>query len=111
MSENDSTPAVACTLTEEQARERPDWVRTTLVERYKHAEERSDGYTLVFDGAGEALRAVSAFVANERQCCSFADYSVSVSPPYDETRFTVTGPEGTKDLFGEGLVEALEAAT
>jgi hypothetical protein len=61
-----------------------------------------------FEGTDEVLMAVAEFTSNELECCSFAEYSIEVSPPYEETRFTVTGPEGAKELLGEGLIEELE---
>ena len=111
MSQNDSTPPVACTLTEEQEEARSERVRSTLASNYRGVEERDDGYTLLFDGVDESLSAVAAFVSNELQCCSFAEYGIDVSPPYEETRLTVGGPEGTKAMFGEGLVDRLEEET
>lgn len=109
MSENDSTPPVACTLSEEGKEARPDRVQSVLTENFAGAEEQPDGYTLVFEGTDESLSALATFVANEHQCCSFAEYGIEVSPPYEETRLTITGPDGTKDVFGEDLVGRLEA--
>lgn len=108
MNENDSTPVVACTLTDERQVERSERVESLLAGRYERAEEREEGFTLLFEGVDESLRAVAAFVAAERQCCSFATYRIEVEPPYERTRLTVTGPEGTKPLFRDGLVERLE---
>lgn len=103
-----STP-VACTLTDRQNEERSIQVRSSLVSHYVGAEKLIGGYTLRFDGAEEALLAVASFTVNELQCCSFAEYTIDVSPPYGETRLTITGPERTKAMFGEGLVDQLEA--
>ncbi len=111
MSGDDSTPPVACTLTPDEAAARAGDVEAALTARYERAEERDDGYTLVFAGTDESLSAAAAFVAEELKCCSFAEYEIAVSPPYGETRLTITGPEGTKELFGEGLVGLLEAAS
>jgi hypothetical protein len=108
MSENQPTPAVACTLPEEQERERSEQKFQILVSTYEGIKEHDDGYTFLFDGTDEALSAVAAFVANELRCCSFAEYTIDVSPPYEKTRLTVTGPDGTKEVFG-GLVEKLES--
>ncbi len=108
MSEEDATPPVACTLTDEQEAERSDAVRATLGSRYVGAVERDDGYTVRFAGADDALLAAAGFVASELQCCAFADYRIDVSPPYEETRLTITGPAGTKAVFA-GLVDRLEA--
>ncbi|WP_232701247.1 hypothetical protein [Halobacterium wangiae] len=81
-----------------------------LVSRYVGYEERENGVDVRFDGTDESLRAVARFTSNELQCCSFAEYHITVSPPYDETVLTVTGPDGTRQVFREGFVERLEAA-
>ena len=111
MTGDDSIPPVVCTLTPDEAAARAGDVEDALVARYERAEERDDGYTLAFEGTDESLSAAAAFVADELECCSFAEYEIAVSPPYEETRLTITGPEGTKELFGEGLVGLLEAAS
>jgi len=110
MSENDATPPVACTLTPEIAAEQAERVTATMADRYDRAEAVEDGYVLHFVGTEETLPALAGFVATELQCCSFAEYAVETAPPYEETRLTVTGPEGTAELFGSGLVDLLEAA-
>ena len=109
MDERDSTPPVECTIADERRTERAARVRSTLAASYEDAIERDDGYTLLFDGDDETLSALATFVSNERQCCSFAEYAIDVSPPYEETRLTITGPDGTKALF-DGLFEHLNAA-
>lgn len=109
--ENQHSTPIACTLTDEQNEKRSTQVRSSLVSNYVGAEKLDDGYTLRFDGADEALLAVASFTVTELQCCSFAEYTIDVSPPYGETRLTITGPEGTKPMFGEGLVDQLEAET
>lgn len=108
MSQEDSTPAVACTLTEEQEAERSEEVRSLLISQYAGYAEPEDGLEIRFEGTEESLRAVARFVADELQCCSFADYRITVSPPYEETVLSVSGPDGTREMFREGLVERLE---
>lgn len=109
MTEDDSTPPVACTLTPERVEAYSKGVRTALGARFAGATEREDGYTLRFDGTDETLSAVATFVSNELECCSFAEYVIGVSPPYEETRLTITGPEGTKTMFRDGLIAQFEA--
>ena len=108
MSHHDSDPPVACTLTDAEEDERPDEARATMTDTFARAEEQRDGYTLYFEETDEPLAAVAEFTSNELECCSFAEYTIEVSPPYDETRFTVTGPDSAKELLGEGLIEELE---
>lgn len=109
MSQNDSERVVACTLTEEEEKERSEEVQALLISHYSGYEERDNGLDIRFAGTNESLQAVARFTANELQCCSFAEYDITVSPPYDETVLTVTGPDGTREMFREGLVERLEA--
>ena len=109
MSRHDADPPVACTPTDAEYEDRPDEVRATMTDAFARAEELCDGYTLYFEGTDEPLAALAAFTSNELECCSFAEYTIEVSPPYEETRFTVTGPDGAKELLGEGLIEELES--
>ena len=109
MAQNDSARDVACTLTEEQERARSDQVQRILRARYAGFEENEDDLEIQFDGTDESLRAVAEFASNELQCCSFAEYSITVSPPYEQTVLTLSGPDGTVRHFRDGLVEQLQA--
>ena len=106
--DDDSRPPVACTINEERAEERSDWMTAELLPAYAGAEEHADGVIVHFEGASDTLRHVARFVAEEKECCAFADYRIDVSPPYEETRLTITGPEGTKEMFYEEFVGRLE---
>lgn len=108
MSQNESSRPVACTLTEEQRAKRSADIRELLRAHYLGYDEAEDGLAVRFEGAEEAPEAVAQFVAEEWQCCSFADYEITVAPPYEETVLTITGPEGTREMFREGLVDRLE---
>lgn len=109
MNQNDTSREVACTLTEEQERERSEEVRSHLITTYLGFEESDDGVTIRFDGADESLLAVAEFTWAELQCCAFAEYEITVTPPYEETVLTITGPDGTRQLFRDGLVNRLES--
>lgn len=102
--ETASTPDVACTLTPEQMADRTGGL-ASLMDHYRGAEELADGYTVRFDGDDEVFETLAAFVTGERQCCAFAEYRLETAPPHEETRLTVTGPDGTKTMFGEGFLE------
>jgi len=109
MSQDDSTRDVKCTLDrEDELPERSERIRSKLLPRYEGYEESEDGLSVRFAGTDETLTAVAQFVAAELLCCSFAEYELSVSPPYEETVLTMSGPEGTRDLFREGFIGRLE---
>lgn len=107
MTQSDSVP-VACTLSDEQAEQRPQVVQSVLISEYAGYDELDNGIRIWFDGTDESLHAVAWFASNELDCCSFATYEIKVSPPYDRTVLTITGPEGTRELFSDGLIERLE---
>ena len=111
MNQNNSSREVACTLTEEQEQERSAEVRSRLILHYVGYEETEDGLTVRFDGTDESLSALAQFTASELQCCAFAEYEITVTPPYEETVLTITGPDGTQQIFRDGLVDRLEAET
>ncbi|WP_255149436.1 hypothetical protein [Halorarius halobius] len=111
MSETESDPPIACEMTAEMAADRPGLVHDALADAYAGAEEHEDGVTLRFEGTEAALEAAATFVVHEHQCCAFADYRIEVSPPYETTSLTITGPEGVKQMFLDGMVPLLESAT
>lgn len=109
MTESDSDREVVCTMTAEMAAERPDVLSGVLADTYRDVEEHDDGITVVFDGTEAAVEAAATFVAHEHRCCSFAEYSIEVAPPYETTRLTITGPGETKTMFRDGMLPLLEA--
>lgn len=109
MTDDDSDREVVCTMTAEMAAERPHVLRGALADTYLRTEEHDDGITIVFDGTEGAVEAAATFVSHEHQCCSFAEYSIEVAPPYETTRLTITGPEETTTMFQKGMVPLLEA--
>ena len=108
MGQNDSPRAVTCTLTEDEVPERSEEARSLLISRYQGYEDGDDGLEVHFEGTTESPQAIAQFISDELQCCSFAEYQLVLSPPYKETVLTITGPEGTRRMFREGLVERLE---
>lgn len=109
MSQNDPARAVECTIeTDDALQERAEQVKSTLVPRYEGYEDSEEGLAIWFAGTDATLPAVAQFMAAELICCSFAEYELSVSPPYDETVLTISGPEGTQDMFREEFIERLE---
>lgn len=108
MSDLDSSPTVECTIDAARAAERAERVAADLIPAFAGATEHTDGVTVRFTGTDDTLSAVARFVAEEKECCAFADYRIDVVPPYEETRLTITGPEGTRAMFAEEFVPRLE---
>lgn len=110
MSDNPVNQPVSCTLSNAEVDDRASHIHTVLGEAYITAEERTNGYFITFQETGEILSALSTFVINERQCCAFAEYTISSTPPYETISLTITGPDGTKAQFAD-LIDRLESDT
>lgn len=103
-------PTPTCTLSDEDAQRRLEQRSPVLVERFDGATVHDDRrITLWFEGIDDSLPAIASFVAAERNCCSFADYQISVEPPYAETKLEITCPEGTTEMFRDEFVAVLDA--
>jgi hypothetical protein len=68
------------------------------------ARERADtpgGYSFSFPP--EAFGDVARFVANERKCCPFLTFELTVAPPDGAVVLRLTGPEGTRAFLDAEL--------
>ena len=101
------TPPVACTLGEDDYQRRKPWMESEFLPLLADVEQLAAGVELTFEGADDTVETVARFVNEEADCCSFARYEVAVEPPYERTTLTITGPEGTAGVFGQGVLEAL----
>ena len=59
--------------------------------------ELDDGFAFRFDA--ENLETLGRFIANERKCCPFVSFVLSVAPGADSVWLHVTGPAGTKEVL------------
>ena len=109
MSDTDHDEPVRCTITQEELADRPSEVLERLAEMYEESIEHDNGVTHVFSGSTETVEALATFVAYEQQCCSFSTYEIAIEPPYEQTEFRVSGPEGTKALLNGGFTATLGA--
>lgn len=83
--------AIACTLVaSDLAAQRDRWLelaRRTQVERI----ELASGLRLVFGGGTEVAERLEELVAVERECCAFADWSVTAHAGWTELDVTSEG--------------------
>ncbi len=67
----------------------------------EHREQLSDGYAFRFPA--DAIQEVARFVANERRCCPFMQFEISIAPNADSLSLRMTGPEGTRGVLDAEL--------
>lgn len=97
-------PEITCTLTDEAADQRLDWVANNLIPHLDAIEEREDGYTFVFNRSPEAYAAVAEVAWKESQCCAWATFEVELPPGDGPIKWHERSDqdEGV-ELFGDAL--------
>lgn len=63
----------------------------------KESTALAKGYTFRF--GQEALEDLARFVVNERKCCPFLIFELSIHPGVGPVWLTITGPEGTTSFL------------
>ena len=62
-------------------------------------DELPDGWALRLPTRDDTLPLVAAFIANERHCCPFIDFTFNVTPDAGPLWLRLTGRSGVKDFL------------
>lgn len=87
---------IACTLTEEQLRDRRREVIAPILSSVLKSEALEDGYAYTFQVSSDLLVRLARLVDLERQCCQFLSF-----------RIIAAAGENTIRLGGPGAKEAI----
>lgn len=104
MSCTNTEPALACMPGAIPAGERQAHFALARELFHDRAEERvalPSGYAIRFPL--DALEAVARFVANERKCCPFMSFELTLAPAPGPLWLRMTGPEGTRSVLDAEL--------
>jgi hypothetical protein len=97
-------PEITCTLTDEEADQRLNWVADNLIPHLSAIEEHEDGYTHVFDRNPEAYVAVAEIAWKESQCCAWATFQMELPPGNDPIKWHERSDRDKgSELFGDAL--------
>lgn len=98
-SEPNELPMV-CTLTPDQLSAQRDALLPGLLKR---ADERvplgERGYRMKFMPQAGLLDEIARIVEQERGCCKFLKFQITVEPSNGPIYLEVTGPEGTREML------------
>ena len=75
--------------------------RELFGERAKERAALPNGYAIRFPP--DALESVARFVANERKCCPFMSFELTLAPESGPLWLRMTGPEGTRSVLDAEL--------
>ena len=68
-------------------------------------EELPNGIALRLKPDDDSLRLSADFIAYERRCCPFFNFSLEVAAGGGPTRLRITGPDGVKALLAEAFAQ------
>ena len=90
---------VACTLSPAALKARKENLLNVLLHRSRAQRELPDGYRLEFSADGDILSEIARTVDEERQCCRFLRFTVSIEPDAGPISLDLTGPVGTREFL------------
>lgn len=94
-------PAVACSLSSPEIRERLAKVRGELLPTVLEVVDLPDGYELVVPRSDDQLQKLAELVDLESRCCAFLDFSIRLRSGSKILSLVMTGPEGTREVLAE----------
>ena len=99
--QDSSQTALVCDLTalNAQQRERYQIVLEQLRQSVQEVREVANGYAFRFLAEVSVLLLLAEFIALERGCCLFLDFTLEVEAEHGPAWLTVTGPEGVKEFL------------
>lgn len=104
MTNLDTAPALCCVPGAIPAGDRAAhfsrarWLFTELAEARR---ELDNGYAFSF--RADALESIAQFVVNERKCCPFLDFELTIGADDGPVQLRMTGPEGTREVLRSEL--------
>ncbi len=72
-----------------------------FAERVQERRDAPDGYAFRFPA--DAFADLAHFIANERRCCPFLSFEITLAPSEGPVWLRMAGPAGTRELLAEEL--------
>ena len=91
---------IVCTLSPDALQARRRGLLSSLLRRVEGQEDLPDGLRLRFRPSAETLAAVASAVEDERHCCRFLRFGITVEPDGGPIILELTGPPGTREFIG-----------
>jgi len=108
MNSNPQAVPLVCNMNEFTLVERVKHIQTAtqLFQTVQHIQDAERGYEFIFPGETTTLIKVAEFIAKEKLCCPFLEFTLKMIPNYETTSLLLTGPEGTQEFLREEFSEA-----
>lgn len=103
---------IACNLAalDSDNRDEHEEVSKTVLSSVTHVREQPDGYAFRLPTETQTIRDAAAFVARERFCCPFFDFTLDVERDHGPVWLSVSGREGVKQYVKDSVIPAIREA-
>jgi hypothetical protein len=101
----ESTP-LACNLSDPERAKRLVALEAELFAGALETAELEAGYAFVFPGDAAWLAKLTTFIAEERDCCPFLRFELTVEPNAGPIALRLSGPEGAKAVIERQFLPA-----
>ena len=104
-----TTPLV-CNMNVFTPAKRESHIHTTtqLFQSVQNIEEVENGFEFIFPNPNDSdiLTSMAEFISNERRCCPFLKFTLTINIDPQPITLTLTGPEGTQEFLRAEFTEA-----
>lgn len=102
-----NTSPLACDMTVFTPAERESHIQNTLqlYQSVRDIRAAENGYEFLFPYTTEVTK-LAEFIAKEKMCCPFLEFTLRIGPNEKPISLTLTGPEGTQEFLREEFQEA-----
>lgn len=102
-----NTSPLACDMTVFTPAERASHIQNTLhlYQNVRDIRAAENGYEFLFPYTTEVTK-IAEFIAKEKMCCPFLEFTLRIGPNEKPISLTLTGPEGTQEFLREEFQEA-----
>ena len=76
---------------------------TRLVQTVRSVQELENGYRFTFPNETRLISEIAEFIANERLCCPFLNFTLNVVAASEYISLSLSGPSGTQELLRDEL--------
>ena len=97
--ESNGIPAIACSLTSPELRERIIKIRRDLLPHVIKTIDLPNGIGFLVPNEDGQIQRLAEFVELESRCCAFLDFEMRVEAESTTISLQMTGPEGTKEVL------------
>jgi hypothetical protein len=72
---------------------------TRLIQTVQSVQEVDNGYRFTFANEPRLISQIAEFIANERLCCPFLEFTLNVAADRESISLALSGPNGTQEFL------------